>query len=156
MQSIEDRRALVAVLTRRGMSARAIAKMIGISQMTVERDRVVVMPGHEGTVTGRDGKTYPLRVPTEQRPSRARNDGPFFVYCFYGHTPKRLLYVGSTNDPAHRFARHAAEQFWWSEVTERDTSEVHDTEHQARAAEARAITRERPLYNKVRFKGRER
>ena len=53
----DDRREIVALLTGEGMSQRAIAEAVGVSNATVSRDQVLqgVTPD---TVTGLDGKEY--------------------------------------------------------------------------------------------------
>ena len=65
------RRELVAELSGEGMSTRAIADVVGVSDWTVRHDvRGNLAPGEEGapTTTGLDGKTYtrpPVRPETE-------------------------------------------------------------------------------------------
>jgi hypothetical protein len=55
----DERQALVAALSERGMPTRAIAAVVGVSHVTVARDLAAVTDVTAGrTVTGGDGKTY--------------------------------------------------------------------------------------------------
>lgn len=88
-RSVEQRRQVVALLAGEGMSQRAIADTVGVSQSTVRDDfaevsrnyspepvdldeqmRLDVTP-EPATVTGRDGKTYPKPKPQERQPKRS-------------------------------------------------------------------------------------
>ncbi|MEV5957283.1 GIY-YIG nuclease family protein [Streptomyces sp. NPDC051987] len=60
-----------------------------------------------------------------------------------------LLYVGITNDPEVRWAYHARQKAWWSDVRKR-TIEWKATRAEAEAAEAEAIGRENPQWNAIR------
>jgi predicted GIY-YIG superfamily endonuclease len=60
----------------------------------------------------------------------------------------QLLYVGVTGDPKTRWKEHRTKMPWWPEVTRRRL-ELYDTGVEARAAEARAICDEGPLYNRT-------
>lgn len=63
-ESVEQRRQAVALLSREGMSQRAIATAVGVSQKTVDRDLDQVSHDDSpepATVTGLDGKTYPRK-----------------------------------------------------------------------------------------------
>lgn len=57
-----------------------------------------------------------------------------------------LLYIGITNSPRDRFAQHAADKPWWSEVAH-ISKEWYPNRPFAEHAERRAIKRERPRYN---------
>lgn len=58
----------------------------------------------------------------------------------------RLLYIGSSNNPASRMSDHEKHSPWWPFHT-RMTLERHDTRAEARAAEALAIATEHPRWN---------
>ncbi len=60
----EQRREIVADLSDKGLSTRAIASGLGVSKNTVTGD--LSQTGTPDTVTGRDGKTYPR----ERKPNR--------------------------------------------------------------------------------------
>ena len=53
----DDRREMVAILSSEGMSTRAIAPIVGVSQATVARE-VRAPESNDSPVTGMDGKTY--------------------------------------------------------------------------------------------------
>lgn len=73
---------------------------------------------------------------------------PHALYRFYADDG-RLLYVGITSSPAHRFEQHAEQKPWWHEV--RGISmETYPDRPSVLAAERRAIAVERPVYNIVR------
>ncbi|MFF8589977.1 GIY-YIG nuclease family protein [Streptomyces sp. NPDC015220] len=57
-----------------------------------------------------------------------------------------LLYVGIAEDPAKRWAEHAANKTWWPNVTRRDV-EWFPARELAEDAERIAITTERPAHN---------
>lgn len=59
-----------------------------------------------------------------------------------------LLYVGIACSPARRFAQHAREKPWWSDVETR-TVQWHPTREEALAAERAAILNEWPRHNRV-------
>ena len=82
---VDDRRQIVGLLTVEGMSTRAQAAALGVSNATVSRDQQVlhdVTPVPEtadadpevlhdvapATVTGRDGKTYPAKPKPKPKP----------------------------------------------------------------------------------------
>lgn len=60
----------------------------------------------------------------------------------------RLLYIGITDNPGHRWPQHAADKPWWPEVTDLSLT-WHPSRDCALAAEAHAIRTERPVYNVV-------
>jgi hypothetical protein len=74
-RSVEQRRQVVALLAGEGMSQRAIADAVGVSNATVSRDQEVLhdvtpeaadevlhdVTPEPATVTGRDGKSYPAK-----------------------------------------------------------------------------------------------
>ena len=70
--------------------------------------------------------------------------GPHALYRFYAEGGE-LLYVGITNSPGRRWARHSGRP-WWQEVRT-ITLETHPNRTAALAAEARAIEAERPRLN---------
>lgn len=73
--------------------------------------------------------------------------GPTCVYrAFIGD---RLAYVGVTRNTLGRFSKHAVQKSWWQDVDRIDI-DWHDTRAEAFAAEKRAISDERPLYNVAR------
>lgn len=77
---------------------------------------------------------------TTEAPGRA----PRAVYRLYD-AEGALLYIGSSDNPEKRFARHRATQSWWPQVSRREV-----TWHPWRAAwgvEAAAIWEERPKHN---------
>jgi predicted GIY-YIG superfamily endonuclease len=61
-----------------------------------------------------------------------------------------LLYVGITSNPHLRFREHQKKQSWWPEVANIGIEHFSSREELAEA-ERRAITRERPLWNVVRY-----
>jgi HTH domain len=74
---VDTRRDLVALLAGEGMSGRAIADAVGVSNATVSRDldaieaeQVLhdVTPESPSTVIGRDGKTYPAQPKPKPTP----------------------------------------------------------------------------------------
>lgn len=67
------------------------------------------------------------------------------VYRFFDKDDQ-LLYVGVAKDPERRWAKHASDKDWWSQVA-RKTTEWHDTRAEALAAEATAIREDWPKYN---------
>jgi predicted GIY-YIG superfamily endonuclease len=78
---------------------------------------------------------------TRARPGRTA------VYRLYAQNG-RLLYVGITNSPPHRFAQHAADKPWWADVDERVTEiNWHPTRNAALRAEKALIQRYRPEHN---------
>jgi hypothetical protein len=90
-RSVEERRQVVGLLAGEGMSQRAIADAVGVSQKTVDRDLDQVShddspctPTDFGdsapvttpdTVTGRDGKQYPAKPKREPKP-KPKPDAP--------------------------------------------------------------------------------
>lgn len=58
-----------------------------------------------------------------------------------------LLYVGVTSNPTRRFGQHRGSKTWWSEVAQHSI-EWFDTEWGALQAEVRAISAEKPKYNR--------
>jgi hypothetical protein len=68
--SIDQRRSIVAELTERGMSTRAIGATLGVGQMTVVRDQASG-ESHDSPdpvpVVGLDGKTYPSPITRQQK-----------------------------------------------------------------------------------------
>jgi hypothetical protein len=62
------------LLRQEGLSIRVIAAATGLGYGTVHRELSGDPNGSPGTVTGRDGKTYPRRGPRGPRPSRAFAD----------------------------------------------------------------------------------
>jgi hypothetical protein len=79
------------------------------------------------------------------RPLEIRDGEPTVVYRFYA-ADGRLLYVGITCHLAARFARHAAEKYWWPQVAKK-TAVLYPAREDALAEEARAILEESPLHN---------
>ncbi|MFC8463367.1 hypothetical protein [Streptomyces sp. NPDC057250] len=57
-----------------------------------------------------------------------------------------LLYIGISHQPDVRFAQHASDKPWWTDVARRDV-EWHDDRPSAEAAEAEAIRAEDPEHN---------
>lgn len=69
------------------------------------------------------------------------------VYRLYSPS-RELLYVGVTNSPRHRFAQHAADKPWWSDVDERETDITwHPSRSSALRAERDLIRRHMPPHN---------
>lgn len=58
----------------------------------------------------------------------------------------RLLYIGLTSDPPARFKNHKFNRWWWDEVANIGIEQF-QSQKALRAAEARAIRDEGPLYN---------
>lgn len=58
----------------------------------------------------------------------------------------RLLYIGISNNPEARWARHRMYQTWWPQVARRDFSWLASREA-AEAAEEEAIRLEAPVFN---------
>jgi hypothetical protein len=92
-RSVDERRQVVALLAGEGMSQRAIADAVGVSQKTVDRDLDQVSHNDSpctptdfadsapvttpDTVTGRDGKQYPAKPkPRPDVPKPAAEPGP--------------------------------------------------------------------------------
>ena len=63
----DERQWMVAELRQSDMSERAIAAVLGVSQMTVHRDATSAEP-KDSPVKGVDGKTYPARKPKVIKP----------------------------------------------------------------------------------------
>lgn len=61
-----------------------------------------------------------------------------------------LLYVGMTMNPTARFGGHRKNKPWWPEVAT-IALEQHPSRQSAAEAESRAIRRERPRWNSVRY-----
>ena len=61
-----ERKSLVALMTGKGMSQRAIAAALGTSKGTVQNDQKVDNTCPPDNVTGLDGKTYPKPRPTPE------------------------------------------------------------------------------------------
>lgn len=57
-----------------------------------------------------------------------------------------LLYVGITNNPARRWAKHEKDKSWWLEVTDIQLEHFNSRE-EVEKAEIEAIKNEKPLYN---------
>lgn len=74
-------------------------------------------------------------------------DAPIALYRLYDATGA-VLYIGITHSPAKRFAEHAVERPWWSQVA-RKTVAWCDGKAEAAIAEALAIRDEKPVYNAV-------
>ena len=74
------------------------------------------------------------------------------LYRFYDNTGQ-LLYVGITSDPESRWRTHETVQFWWTDVARKELVWF-PTRAKARAAETRAIRREKPLYDRSDRRGR--
>lgn len=68
------------------------------------------------------------------------------LYRFYDKTG-RLLYVGISGNPEPRWRSHETIQFWWTDVVRKELVWL-PTRAKARAAETRAIRREKPLYDR--------
>ncbi len=62
----------------------------------------------------------------------------------------RLLYVGMTNSPEHRFEQHASDKPWWWEVSRIELAWF-PNRWTAEAEEEHVIWAENPLYNKQRI-----
>lgn len=75
------------------------------------------------------------------------SDRPHALYRFYD-AADQLLYVGITNNPGHRWKKHASDKPWWSDVT-RAELEHHPNRDAALAAERAAIVQEHPLHNVI-------
>lgn len=69
------------------------------------------------------------------------------VYRLYD-THGVLLYVGSSNNPRHRYSEHSRSPLkpWWPQVTRKDET-WYDTRTEAQAAESHAVKSEDPLHN---------
>lgn len=76
----------------------------------------------------------------------AAGSGAGVYRCF--DASGRLLYIGSSKCVAMRLRGHESTSPWWPDVA-RTEVESHDNVLSARAAEARAIPAEQPLYNKM-------
>lgn len=72
------------------------------------------------------------------------------LYRFYNGAGE-LLYVGITNDPPRRFAKHRGEKSWWTEVANITISH-YPSRDALLDAERASIKAERPLYN-IRLNG---
>lgn len=79
--------------------------------------------------------------------SGSNDSGPTAVYRFYD-VGDSLLYVGCTATPDNRFRAHAADKEWWPQVA-RKKIEWHPDLRSGRDAEAVAIRRENPRYNRA-------
>lgn len=84
---------------------------------------------------------------TIERQRRALNDTPTFVYRYWA-ADGTLLYVGMTSALDMRDSGHRTASPWYGEVARRTHTEYADRPTAA-AAEAAAITTERPLYNRA-------
>lgn len=69
------------------------------------------------------------------------------LYRFYDRAGA-LLYVGISNDPHRRWAAHERDSEWWDRIAVTHT-EWHASRTAAEGAEAEAIRREMPLFNRV-------
>lgn len=69
------------------------------------------------------------------------------LYRFYDRAGA-LLYVGISNEPHRRWAAHERDSDWWGSVAVTHT-EWYDTRTAAEGAEAEAIKRELPTFNRV-------
>ncbi|MEV4970603.1 GntR family transcriptional regulator [Streptomyces scopuliridis] len=67
------------------------------------------------------------------------------LYRLYDSTD-RLLYIGISRNPKHRWERHSQIQPWWHLVA-RKSLEWHEDRNSALAAEVQATTAEKPLYD---------
>jgi len=70
---------------------------------------------------------------------------PTALYRFYDRDDA-LLYVGVSGNPTIRWADHAAEKHWWSQVV-RKTIVLYGSRMEAEVAEGIAIRSESPTYN---------
>jgi len=59
--SIEQRREVVALMSREGMGERTTAEVVGVSQKTIDRDLEHVSHDDSPVTVGRDGKSYKRR-----------------------------------------------------------------------------------------------
>lgn len=75
----------------------------------------------------------------------AKNPGRTALYRLY-NSEDVLLYVGIAADPRERWAQHAIDKPWWTEVTRRDVEWV-PSRFDAETAEREAIISEKPLHN---------
>lgn len=60
----------------------------------------------------------------------------------------RLLYVGITTSPKHRWGAHARDKTWWGEVARKDV-EWFERRKSAERIEKIEIEEERPIYNRT-------
>jgi hypothetical protein len=70
---------------------------------------------------------------------------PTTLYRFFGDG-RRLLYVGITSTGLARWAQHARDKGWWTQVTYVEVRHF-DTREEAEEAEITAIRSEDPAYN---------
>lgn len=72
---------------------------------------------------------------------------PHVVYRVFSEDGA-LLYVGRTSDTSNRFAVHACQSPWWSELNRIEVSQTFKDERAADLAERVAIRDGQPLYNR--------
>jgi len=72
-----ERREVVADLTGRGMSTRAIGATLGVGQRTVVRDQQAGESNDSPEIRGNDGKTYTPTTPETQAQTEPRPADPF-------------------------------------------------------------------------------
>ena len=87
----------------------------------------------------------------KQHPLRATGDRKKHCVYRYFDEAGALLYVGVTNDPVTRENMHrkCARSWRWFQHAARRTLEWHESRSEAEASESRAISEERPAWNKV-------
>lgn len=96
---------------------------------------------------------FNLNIPASWRcvaakpPRKAPGQGerPTAVYRLYDRDG-RLLYVGISDKPEHRFGQHERDKYWWRDVVTREVTWYPDR-RLAEAEEYRAIASEAPEYN---------
>lgn len=76
---------------------------------------------------------------------KPHDQGRTAVYRIF-NTEGGLLYIGSSQDPAHRVRVHTNQRLWGDEIASY-TAGWHRTRKRAYAVEAAAIRAEHPLYN---------
>jgi hypothetical protein len=89
------------------------------------------------------------RPPARVKPAtddRSRGLRPTAVYRLYDKD-EVLVYVGISSQPPIRFVQHRQGSAWWRDVVTREV-EWYETRRLALAEEFRAITHDRPLFNK--------
>lgn len=75
----------------------------------------------------------------------AHHQGRTAVYRFYDKADA-VIYVGITNNPAHRWAAHATDKSWWCDVATREV-EWFDTREEAERIEDHLISTLHPRWN---------
>lgn len=86
-------------------------------------------------------------------PSGTQRDS--FVYVLFGdRNDGRAIYIGKSRTPGQRFDRHVRQPWWLAVKTVRiyrvTGASRYEAEHQALAAETRAIAELDPLFNAAR------